>query len=381
MMISVFFSGSGRTGAPKRLAMLASELSKYHEGVSYITHRAHEVNQYVDQLGVDMKCLWRPSLLEAGFSGSSLFKKFAYLLMVFLYQPYLFFFVLRLNGKVVVLRSTLSGFVYFAAYFVPGKKVVLDIDLELPDSPLVNLARRVSLKRSSLIVTQYESVLEEKLSKEQFNAIRHKVVNITPGIEVFSNSSSASSLQSGSRACINFLHVGKVHPRKNQLFAVRLMAEISNQNPELDFLLRMVGGIDDASYYEKVVCEIRDLGLESKVEFLGWRDDVSSLMQESDVLLVTSLNEGVPNTVQEAMVIGLPVIASCAGGIPDIIEHERSGFLMPDFDESKWASGLLSFLSDASKVLEIRNAAREYAKENFSLEAYGAKYMEVLRRL
>ncbi|APX93256.1 hypothetical protein BWR19_10120 [Halomonas sp. 1513] len=320
-------------------------------------------------------------MLERGFSGSSFVKKLLYILMVFLYQPYLFFFVLKLNGKVVVLRSTLSGLVYFAAYFIPGKKVVLDIDLELPASPLVNLARKVSLKRSSLIVTQYSSVLEEKLSKEQIKGIRRKVVNITPGIETSSNAPSTTSSQSCNYARIGFLHVGKVHPRKNQLFAVRVMAEIAKQNPELDFLLSMVGGVDDSSYHEKLICEIESLGLAGRVEFLGWRDDINALMKASHALIVTSLNEGVPNAVQEAMVTGLPVIASCAGGVPDIIEHERTGLLMPNFDESGWASRLVSFLSDASQVMEIKIAAREYAKEHFSLEAYGAKYMEVLRRI
>src|SRR5690606_27553803 len=119
---------------------------------------------------------------------------------------------------------------------------------------------------------------------------------------------------------------------------------------------------------------LKDLELVDRVEFLGWRDDVHQLMVHADVLVLPSKDEGVPNAVQEAMYIGVPVLVSDAGGMPEIVENHVTGWVLPTGDATAWARQLRACANEPETRERIGRRASAYAEEHFGVAAWGDRY-------
>ena len=89
---------------------------------------------------------------------------------------------------------------------------------------------------------------------------------------------------------------------------------------------------------------IDELGLENSVTLLGRREDVPELMQISSLLLLTSFFEGMPNVLMEAQAVGLPVVASNVGGVPDCMIDGETGYLVPQDDIEGFVRGCVELL-------------------------------------
>ncbi len=95
---------------------------------------------------------------------------------------------------------------------------------------------------------------------------------------------------------------------------------------------------------------VLNMGVSEKVKFLGWRDDIHEIMPIFDVFVLPSLNEGMGRVLVEAMAAGRPVVASCTGGIPDLVKHEENGLLVPPGDEISLAGAILNLLKYPQKA-------------------------------
>ena len=138
-------------------------------------------------------------------------------------------------------------------------------------------------------------------------------------------------------------HIGRFIPEKNQIFLLDIFDEVNKQCPNSRLLL-IGGGNPEAEikYKEKVKKKVREMGLESKVRFLGVRDDVEKLMQGIDILVMPSLSEGFPVTLVEAQSVDIPCVVS------DVVSNEVniSGKIQYKSlmeDPIDWANKILSF--------------------------------------
>lgn len=118
------------------------------------------------------------------------------------------------------------------------------------------------------------------------------------------------------------------------------------------------------------------------VEFVGERDDIPAQLRSFDLFVLPSLNEGISNTILEAMSSGLPVIASNVGGNPELVEDGITGALFPAGDVDRLAQLIGQYASDANLRKLHGNAGRERVLREFSLHkmvsSYGEFYREVL---
>jgi glycosyltransferase involved in cell wall biosynthesis len=105
-----------------------------------------------------------------------------------------------------------------------------------------------------------------------------------------------------------------------------------------------------------------------KIKFLGWREDIDEIMPLFDVLVLPSLNEGMGRVLVEAMAAGKPVVASRVGGIPDLVRHAETGYLVPPADEKALADGIKKLLDDPEKAKQMGQRGKERCRQ-FSLEA------------
>ncbi len=121
------------------------------------------------------------------------------------------------------------------------------------------------------------------------------------------------------------------------------------------------------------------LGLTNAVHFLGYRNDVYTLMASSDVVVCASSNELFPRSVLEALALGRPVVAPSVGGVPEIIRNGETGLLVPAGDPGAMASAILRLLDDCQFAQRLAAAGRQFVSEHFTLEAQASALAALYR--
>ncbi len=126
--------------------------------------------------------------------------------------------------------------------------------------------------------------------------------------------------------------------------------------------------------------QVRELGLADKIRFLGHREDVPNVLAALDVVVLPSTaHEGIPQILLQAQASGKAIAASRVGGIPEIIEDQKTGLLVPPKDPDALAEALMRLLGDKALRDRLGHAAALYAREHHSCDRMGEK-LEVLYR-
>lgn len=172
------------------------------------------------------------------------------------------------------------------------------------------------------------------------------------------------------------LAVGRLEQQKGYPYLLEAMRLLKLQGQP--FFLAIAGRGKLKAELEKKVGEY---GLQSEVCFLGVRDDVLRLMAVADMLVLSSIWEGLPGVVLEAMASGLPVVATAVGGSPELVIEGKTGFLVPPKDPVSLTESIAKVLSlSAEERLQMGQAARVRVKENFTLEKMVASYEELYKK-
>lgn len=135
--------------------------------------------------------------------------------------------------------------------------------------------------------------------------------------------------------------------------------------------------IGDGPLRDETEGEIRAAGLSERLWMPGARDDVPQLMRAFDVFALPSLNEGICNTILEAMATGLPVVATRVGGNPELVQEDRSGRLFEPGDAETLAAHLRDYVRDTSLRQRHGAAGRQRALVNFSMQAMVDAYQNL----
>jgi glycosyltransferase involved in cell wall biosynthesis len=101
---------------------------------------------------------------------------------------------------------------------------------------------------------------------------------------------------------------------------------------------------------------------------LGARTDIPQILAAADAAILPSMAEGLPNAVLEYLAAGKPTIATSVGGIPEIIQHEKNGLLIPPGSPEALQSAIIRILSNPSEAAEFARAGRADMREKFSFE-------------
>lgn len=169
--------------------------------------------------------------------------------------------------------------------------------------------------------------------------------------------------------------VGRLSIQKNPLLAVQALAQVTDLSWRLDI-------IGEGPLGESLRAEILRLGLADRVTLHGWLAgrQVAALMTQADILLMTSLHEGLPMVGVEALQHGLAILGSDIGGMQDLVKEagEPANGLLCDLTVEAFVAGLRGILGDSTQLAARQNTSLQVAK-NFALAASVAAYEVVLR--
>jgi glycosyltransferase involved in cell wall biosynthesis len=121
------------------------------------------------------------------------------------------------------------------------------------------------------------------------------------------------------------------------------------------------------------------LGVSARVRFLGFRTDVPALLNAADIFVMPSLSEGLPLALLEAMSVGVPVVATAVGGVPELIRDGATGWLVPERDVDALARALLGVIQSPGARERVIGHARQLCRAQYDLQATVRCYAELYR--
>ena len=158
--------------------------------------------------------------------------------------------------------------------------------------------------------------------------------------------------------------VANLRPQKDYftlLTAMQLVVEIVP-----DAHLVIVGARSDAEYQDAVLARIPALNLSSNVTFLGTRSDVADLLRLCDIAVLSSVSEGLPLSLLEYGVLGLPTVATAVGQCPEVLDNGRAGILVPPKAPEHLAGALIELLQSAERRSVLGRALHQRVQSSYS---------------
>ncbi len=119
---------------------------------------------------------------------------------------------------------------------------------------------------------------------------------------------------------------------------------------------------------EKLEDQIKSLGLENNVFLAGFIDNAFQYIKAFDIFVLPSIKEGLPYTLIEAMHAGVAIVASSVGGIPDLIENEKSGYLAPTKNPEALAKAIIKLMENENLRNQFGERSKEIVSQKFSFE-------------
>jgi N-acetyl-alpha-D-glucosaminyl L-malate synthase BshA len=165
------------------------------------------------------------------------------------------------------------------------------------------------------------------------------------------------------------MHLSNFRPVKRVVDVVRIFAKVASEVPAQ---LVLIGDGPDRSAAEWLA---HDLGIHSRVHFLGKQDRVNELLPLADLMLMPSEQESFGLAALEAMACKVPSIATRVGGVPELIDDGVTGLLYPVGDVDAMARGSLSLLRDRNRLEAMREAGRKTAQKRFCSSLVVPRYV------
>ena len=173
--------------------------------------------------------------------------------------------------------------------------------------------------------------------------------------------------------------VARLDPVKDQATLLQAVRLVVDKNPA--FRLDIVG---DGPSRAALEAQRTELGLDRHVRFCGYQSDVEPYLAQADIFLLSSISEGIPLTLLEAMAVGLPGVATDVGGIREVIVPGVTGYLVPARSPEALAEAMLAIQADPLVIERMGQASRQRIEDEFGLAGvvaqYEAIYLECLGR-
>jgi L-malate glycosyltransferase len=168
--------------------------------------------------------------------------------------------------------------------------------------------------------------------------------------------------------------VGRLSAVKDQALLLRAARRVLEKEPGARFVI-----VGDGPLRGDLETSAKQWGILGACRFVGARADVYDLLTAMDVFVLPSLHEGLPMALLEAMALGIPVVATAVGGVPEVVTHRTTGLLVRSNDEESLAEACLELGRDPHWSRALGARARRVVEESFSHEQSGRALAEAYR--
>lgn len=277
-------------------------------------------------------------------------------------------FIKEKNINLVNVHGYIAGFYIRVALVGLPIKVVWTMHVDIMDVP--NLTRRKKLVRK-FIEDFFNRFFTSKIvcvSKSLANRIPKWVSKRTPveviynGIDtkIFKSTSAVNKIENKQDLILGF--ISRLSIQKGIPFLLESVKELANLN--VNFKLLIVGEGDLRKDVEKFIAAN---SLQKYVEILGFKKDVSLILNKIDVLILPSLFEGFPMIILESLATATPVIASNVNGIPEIIQNGKNGFLTTPKNPHEITESILKYYKNRSFIKDHGEYGSEQVHAKFTV--------------
>lgn len=164
-------------------------------------------------------------------------------------------------------------------------------------------------------------------------------------------------------------NISALRPQKDHETLIRAMKKVCEKFPAAILVIAGEGELQN-----KLVTLINGLELNRNVKLLGFRSDVDGLLKEFDIFVLSSLYEGLPLCILEAMAAGKPIVATDADGTNEIVTDGETGILVPVKNPDLFADAIVSILGDLEKAAEMGRAAQNFVETKHNMDKMISQY-------
>ncbi|MDD5503912.1 MAG: glycosyltransferase family 4 protein [Candidatus Omnitrophica bacterium] len=274
------------------------------------------------------------------------------------------YYLRRYKISVVHTHSSKAGIIGRWAARLSGVKYVFHTvhgwPFYIESGAFTRFAYRMFEKITSLITTKLIVVSDKDMMAglKYVNSRGEKYAKISYGID---RDGFAGGINPGKRddtVRVGFIACFK--PQKAPMDFIKVVKLVTDKNKAVEFI-----SAGDGLLRPLASEQASRLGVDGYIKFLGWQEDIADILSRVDMLLLTSRWEGLPVVILEAFAAGKPVIATKAGGIPEIISNGVNGFLEEKGDCLGLARDILILASDSKKLRAFsKNAADSFKPQN-----------------
>jgi L-malate glycosyltransferase len=241
------------------------------------------------------------------------------------------------------------------------------------DSRVKFLLNNFYVRRIDHTISVSENCRQDFIATFDFDPQR--VTTVPIGVEmVKTDKKSPADLQDIFARGPVIINVGSLVKEKNHSALLRIFKEVCSGYEAAQLLI-----IGNGALRQGLEAEARSLQISDRVHFLGYRPDVLQIMQNSTVLAMPSLIEGLPGVILEAFYSQLPVVANDVGGVGEVIRSFDTGFLINKNDEASFAEAILKLLNDSQLRKSLADAAYSLVTTEFLNIQIASKFTDVYK--
>jgi glycosyltransferase involved in cell wall biosynthesis len=207
--------------------------------------------------------------------------------------------------------------------------------------------------------------------------VREKCHVVRCGVDLEKYKSSQKIVEN-KHEVFKILQIGSLHWKKAQVYLVQVMASLRKRG--VPFHLTIIG---EGSERKNIESEIKKHQLENYISLVGAKtqDEVATLLPLADCYVQSSVSEGIPVALMEAMACELPVVSTKITGIPELVLDGETGILVPTHDVTNMASALEKLYNEPALRLAMGKRGRDWVAKEFTLERNGRKLVSLFERL
>ena len=278
-----------------------------------------------------------------------------------------------------------APFFYSSLARLPGRKppiIFTEHGRSFPDyrRPKRVLANRFLLGSRDRVIAVGGQVREALIANEGFSPSRVEVIQNGVPVGDFASSPDGCAHAREKLGLADdvfaIVQVARLNALKDHRTAVATIGHLIGSHPNARLLL--VGEGEERPVIEAAIAQS---GLADAITLYGSRNDVKTFLHAADAFLLTSVSEGIPLTLVEAMAAGVPCVATDVGGIPDVIDHEESGLLAPAGDALALSRHLARLAGDSTLRAKIASRGLRRAVDSFSDDAMHHQYQQLYSEL